>query len=96
MHNVGTMQNMSHKIGNLLSQYRPLLLILLGYTLFGGVHTWLVPPFEGPDEAQHFAYITWLAEGKGFPPQGDAAWDTPIEQEGGQPPLYYLCNEYPV
>ncbi|MCB8944603.1 MAG: hypothetical protein H6658_12705 [Ardenticatenaceae bacterium] len=75
---------------------RPLFLILILFILFAGVHTYVIPPFEGPDEAQHYAYIRWLAEGKGFPPQGDAAWDTPIEQEGGQPPLYYLLASVPA
>lgn len=55
-----------------------------------------IPPFEGPDEAQHFAYVVRLAEGRGFPPQGEAAWETPIEQEAGQPPLYYLLASVPA
>lgn len=57
---------------------------------------WAMPPYEGPDEPQHMAYIRWLAEGKGFPPQGDAAWDTPIQQEAGQSPLYYLIASIPA
>jgi hypothetical protein len=78
-----------------LGQHRALLIIVLGFLLLGGLYSWLVPPFEGPDEAQHFAYISWLAEGKGFPPQ-DRAWETPIEQEAGQPPLYYLLASIPA
>ena len=66
-----------------------LALILIGYVVLAGLYSWFTPPFEGPDEPQHFAYITWLAQGKGFPPQGEAAWDTPIQQEAGQSPLYY-------
>jgi 4-amino-4-deoxy-L-arabinose transferase-like glycosyltransferase len=54
------------------------------------------PPFEGPDEAQHFAYVTWLAEGRGFPPQGEAAWKTALEQEASQPPFYYLLAAIPA
>lgn len=54
------------------------------------------PPFEGPDEPQHFAYITWLVQQGNFPPQGDAAWETPMEQEAGQPPLYYLLASLPA
>ena len=90
------MQRINSKISDLLSQDVPLWGIVLIFVIFAGVHTFLVPPFEGPDEAQHFAYITWLAEGKGFPPQGDAAWETPIEQEAGQPPLYYLLAAIPA
>ena len=90
------MHIIKNKVTSFVGQQRSLLLILLGFIVFAEIHTWIVPPFEGPDEAQHFAYITWLAEGKGFPPQGDAAWDTPIEQEGGQPPLYYLLAAIPA
>jgi 4-amino-4-deoxy-L-arabinose transferase-like glycosyltransferase len=54
-----------------------------------------VPPFEGPDEAEHFAYVQWLVAGNGFPPHGSAAWDTPVRQEAGQPPLYYLLTALP-
>ncbi|MGH2536708.1 MAG: hypothetical protein ACRDHL_04880, partial [Candidatus Promineifilaceae bacterium] len=75
---------------------RPLPFILLLFTLLSAYYLASVPPFEGPDEAQHFAYVVWLAEGKGFPPQGDAAWSTDIEQEAGQAPLYYLLASLPA
>ncbi|MCA9969900.1 MAG: hypothetical protein KC425_06780, partial [Anaerolineales bacterium] len=71
-------------------------LIVLFYLLCGALYAWRIPPFEGPDEAQHFAYITWLTEGKGLPPQGAAAWETPVEQEAGQPPLYYFLASLPA
>ena len=76
--------------------HRLLAAILAGFVLLGVVYCWSVPPFEGPDEAQHFAYIEWLAEGKGFPPQDDAAWNTAIKQEAGQPPLYYVLASIPA
>jgi hypothetical protein len=72
------------------------LAIVLLYVLLVSWYSWLTPPFEGPDEPQHFAYVEWLAEGKGFPPQGEAAWETDIEQEAGQPPLYYLIASIPA
>lgn len=75
---------------------KALLVVLACFLLLGAFYSWSVPPFEGPDEAQHFAYVQWLAEGKGFPPQGDAAWETAIEQEAGQPPLYYLLASLPA
>lgn len=75
---------------------KPLLLILAGFTLLTILYGRLIPPFEGPDGPEHFAYITWLAEGRGFPPQGAAAWDTPVRQEAGQPPLYYLLAAVPA
>lgn len=55
-----------------------------------------VPPFEGPDEPQHWAYIEWLAQTGTFPPQGDAAWETPVEQQAGQAPLYYMLASLPA
>jgi 4-amino-4-deoxy-L-arabinose transferase-like glycosyltransferase len=64
--------------------------LLLLFFFLAFVYLRSFPPFEGPDEPQHFAYITWLRDTGRFPPQGDAAWKTPIEQEAGQPPLYYL------
>jgi hypothetical protein len=76
---------------------RHLLLLALAVFFFLGLLTLRqTPPFEGPDEAQHYAYILWLAEGKGFPPQDDTAWETPIEQEASQPPLFYLLASLPA
>ena len=40
--------------------------------------------------------MQWLVAGNGFPPQGEAAWATPIKQEAGQPPLYYIVGAVPV
>jgi hypothetical protein len=70
--------------------------ILAVFLLLGLLYAWQVPPFEGPDEGEHFAYITWLVETGTFPPQGAAAWDTPVRQEAGQPPLYYLLASVPA
>lgn len=63
--------------------------ILLAFTCLVALTSRTIPPFEGPDSPEHFAYVIWLAEGKGFPPQGAAAWNTPLQQEASQPPLYY-------
>lgn len=79
-----------------LHHHRSLLAIVFCYIILVGIYSGLIPPFEGPDEAQHFAYIEWLALDKGFPPQGDAAWETPIKQEAGQPPLYYFLASIPA
>lgn len=64
-----------------------------------GLSAWyrsLIPPFEGPDEPEHTAYIFWLVENRRLPPQGEAAWQTPVRQEAGQPPLYYLLAALPT
>ncbi len=78
------------------SPARPLVFILGGFTVLWAVYTWLIPPFEGPDGPQHWAYIVWLVEQGNFPPQGEAAWQTNVQQEAGQPPLYYLLALLPA
>lgn len=75
---------------------RPLIFILLGFTVLWAVYVWLIPPFEGPDGPQHWAYVVWLVEQGSFPPQGAAAWQTDVQQEAGQPPLYYLLAAVPA
>lgn len=65
------------------------LTILCAYALLGIIYGVMTPLFEAPDEAYHFPYIVHLAAGKGLPRQSPdelGAW----EQEGSQPPLYYL------
>jgi 4-amino-4-deoxy-L-arabinose transferase-like glycosyltransferase len=76
--------------------HKPLLAILAGYVLLVALYSGLIPPFEGPDGPQHWAYVAWLAEGKGLPPQGEAALETPVQQEASQPPLYYWLASLPA
>ena len=66
------------------------------FLVLGIVYLWLIPPFEGPDEAQHFAYIKWLVTERSLPPQGDIAWQNGVEQESGQPPFYYFIASLPA
>ena len=59
--------------------------------LFLGVATLYnasIPIYESPDELQHAAFVTWLADGLGLP-VAKAQEPGPWEQEGTQPPLYY-------
>lgn len=70
--------------------------ILLGFLLLGAIYNNFIPPFEGPDEAQHFAYVVWLATNMELPPQGKDAWNTQMEQEASQPPFYYLLASLPL
>lgn len=46
------------------------------------------PVYESPDELQHAAFVTWLADRQGLPVV-DPGNPGPWEQEGTQPPLYY-------
>ncbi len=73
-----------------------LLLILLAFTGLALVYSWATPPLEGPDGPEHVAYVRWLAAERGLPPQGAAAWETPVRQEAGQPPLYYWLASWPL
>lgn len=74
----------------------PLIIVLACFLILGLIYARLIPPFEGPDEAQHFAYVVWLAEGNGLPPRGPESWQTPLQQEAGQPPLYYALAAVPA
>ncbi|MCB8919036.1 MAG: glycosyltransferase family 39 protein [Ardenticatenaceae bacterium] len=77
-------------------QHWPFWVLLLAYLSLTLVYSATFPPFEGPDEPQHLAYIEWLVTRRQLPPQGDAAWETPIQQEAGQPPFYYLLAALPA
>ena len=74
----------------------PLVIIMGIYLLLVALFSWITPPFEGPDEPQHYAYVAWLVEHNAFPPQGRASWTTPVQQESSQPPLYYLLASLPA
>lgn len=74
----------------------PLLFVLVSYLSLALIYTASTPPFEGPDEPQHFAYVQWLVRANRLPPQGDAAWETGIEQESSQPPFYYFLASLPA
>lgn len=80
----------------LLHRHWQLLLLLPCFLLLALVYDRTFPPYEGPDEPQHFAYIQWLVEEGTLPPQGEAAWETPVEQEAGQPPFYYVVASLPA
>jgi len=65
--------------------------ILSLHIILGFMYDRATPVFEAPDEGYHFALARWLAQGHGLPVQQPgqlADW----EQEGSQPPLYYLVT----
>ena len=66
-----------------------LIAILVLYLALGLVYSVAVPIFEKPDEIFHFFVVQHLLEERSLPVQGGegAEW---WEQEGSQPPLYYL------
>ncbi len=66
-------------------------LILLGFIALAFAFSLRVPPFETPDEVNHYAFARNIAQGKWLPVQ--AATPTgPWEHEGSQPPLYYMVT----
>jgi hypothetical protein len=69
----------------------PALVLVAFCFLLGSVYSVATPLFEAPDEPFHFAYVRWLALGRGLPvlnPAQPEAW----RQEGTQPPLYYVLG----
>lgn len=78
-----------------ISRYMPQLLLFL-FLAMGFIYMAFIPPFEGPDEPQHFAYVTWVARTNSLPPAGEAADNAGIEHEASQHPLYYVVASLPV
>lgn len=74
-----------------MTVHRWLALIVAAHALLGVVYAQATPPFEAPDEGFHVAVIHWINSGRGLPVQQP---ETPsdYEQEGSQPPLYYLVG----
>jgi len=72
-------------------QYPAIALILAAFIALGITYSLVTPIFESPDEIYHYFVIKHLADGKGLPvqnPEDPGLW----EQEGSQPPLYYLMG----
>ncbi len=67
----------------------PLILILAAYAVLALAYAWATPPLEASDELWHFGLIQHLAETGELPVQAPGV-ETPWEQEGSQPPLYYF------
>jgi len=66
---------------------KPLVILLLAFTLLVSMHNVSTPVFEAPDEVWHHAYVRWLARGNGLPAMDNDA--SGANQEVAQPPLYY-------
>ena len=59
------------------------------FVLLSVTYSVVAPLLESPDESRHYPYVKHLADGYGLPVQ-DPANPGPWEQEGSQPPLYYM------
>jgi hypothetical protein len=71
-----------------------LILILAVFAISTFIQSLKVPIFEGSDEQRHYAYARYLVHNLTLPPHRKTNTDKPyvysVEQEAGQPPLYYL------
>jgi hypothetical protein len=72
-----------------VKKHRSLLVLLLLFAILLALYKSATPPFEGPDELEHFAYANHLHE-TGHLPNPKTDQDTPIAQEVAQAPLYYV------
>ena len=70
---------------------RWLIAALVAYVALAVVYSAVTPIFEPPDEVYHFPLIDHLARTGALPVQ-DPDDVGPWEQEGSQPPLYYLLS----
>jgi hypothetical protein len=69
----------------------PLVVILGAFVILCLVYTWATPPLEASDELWHFGMINFIAD-TGLLPVQQPGVKTPYEQEGSQPPLYYMIS----
>lgn len=68
-----------------------LVAVVAAYLSLATAYNAAVPVFEAPDEPQHYFVAQHLARARALPVQSlDEASRGPWEQEGSQPPLYYL------
>jgi 4-amino-4-deoxy-L-arabinose transferase-like glycosyltransferase len=70
---------------------RPLLAILVSYTLLATTYSLVSPLFEVSDELWHYPMVKFIADNADLPVQ-DPANPGPWRQEGSQPPLYYMMG----
>ncbi|TAK31923.1 MAG: DUF2142 domain-containing protein [Chloroflexota bacterium] len=67
-----------------------LLLILIVYLVLGFTYSVVDPIFEASDEIFHYPVVMQIADGRGLPIQDSRDKTSLWQQEGSQPPLYYL------
>ncbi len=73
------------------TERRIALALVACFVALGIVYSVMAPLLESLDETHHYAYVKYLADGRGLPVQrpGEA---THYRQEGSQPPLYYALG----
>ncbi len=73
----------------------PLVAILGVFVILSLINCWATPPLEASDELWHFGMINTIADTGQLPVQ-QSGIKTAYEQEGSQPPLYYLVAAFLV
>lgn len=68
-------------------------LILFAFIGLGVTYSLVTPIFEAPDEIQHYFYVQYLADERSLPAL-TIPEEEPFQQEGSQPPLYYLLGAF--
>jgi 4-amino-4-deoxy-L-arabinose transferase-like glycosyltransferase len=72
-----------------LNSNRALAALVAGFVILGTTYSIVTPLFEAGDEIWHYPYVQFLASGHGLPVQDPARREL-WQQEGGQPPMYYV------
>ncbi len=73
----------------LRNRLSPLSLILGAFVILSLLYAWATPILEASDELWHFGLVNHIANTGELPVQV-LGLETPWEQEGSQPPLYYV------
>jgi hypothetical protein len=75
----------------MMRRRRSLIVIVVLYLLLGVVYSSVTPLFEAPDESFHYFVVQHVRDERSLPVQGQSD-SARYEQEGSQPPLYYLAG----
>jgi hypothetical protein len=71
------------------SQFPVIGILLVAFVILAAIYSAATPIFEASDEVSHYAVVQHIADTGTLPIQ-QLGVKTPWEQEGSQPPLYYL------
>lgn len=70
--------------------YWPVVVIAIVFAITTQIYSAALPPFEGPDEIEHFAYVLKLRQTGQLPYPPIDFESTAIRQQVSQAPLYYV------
>lgn len=67
------------------------IVVVIAFLVVAAIYSVITPIFEAPDEIQHYFYVKYLADERVLPVLTMPAEEA-FQQEGSQPPLYYLLG----